>query len=481
MKNFATTTLFLLVFCFTETQASHIIGGELTCSKTATNLYRFKLHLYRDCTSTVQFTSSENIYIYQTVGFANTTLGTLVSTIALGEISGGTAGTTVSPNYYSPCLTYPIGLCVSEAYYEATVTLPNATGGYTAIHQSCCRNASVINFTINSGGGGGATTGTTNLCQVSGLLGVADSMPVFAHNFPFAACQSMSFDYVYNANDANHDSVAYSIIVPYDGTNTPPSGFTTLTFSSGCNLNNYLFAGSNISIHPTTGRILANPTTLGRYIVGILVSEFRNGVQIGSYNQDVELNVTPCFTTVIDSIPANHGTYSYYPSKTITFPDSTHPVNALTTFAWDFGDLNVTTDTSSQQYPTYTYADSGWYNVSLIVNPGFGGSCTDTAYRLVWVAMQPHALGITSSNNQRNTIHLFPNPATNQLTIVSHQFLVKTIEVHNVLGQIINCKLVFDGSTENCKLNTESLPSGIYFLKATDDNGLQQVAKFVKE
>lgn len=44
----------------------------------------------------------------------------------------------------------------------------------------------------------------------------------------------------------------------------------------------------------------------------------------------------------------------------------------ITSYFWDFGDLAVTTDTSSLQYPSYTYSDTGLYSVKLKVVNSFG-------------------------------------------------------------------------------------------------------------
>ena len=97
------------------------------------------------------------------------------------------------------------------------------------------------------------------------------------------------------------------------------------------------------------------------------------------------------------------------------------------------------------------------------------------------VNTEGEGMGVEPIANSGGQLVVYPNPTSNQLTVVSHQFSVKIIEVRNVLGQIVNCKLVFDNSTDNCKLTTENLPSGIYFIKAADANGNVRNAKFVKE
>ncbi|MFM2225811.1 MAG: hypothetical protein RJA07_2013 [Bacteroidota bacterium] len=79
---------------------------------------------------------------------------------------------------------------------------------------------------------------------------------------------------------------------------------------------------------------------------------------------------------------------------------------------------------------------------------------------------------------------VYPNPAS-QSIVISHQspklnWEVNTIEVTNLLGQKQNI-IVEKLTTENCLLKTANLPSGIYFIKATDVNGNVMNGKFVKE
>jgi gliding motility-associated-like protein len=52
-------------------------------------------------------------------------------------------------------------------------------------------------------------------------------------------------------------------------------------------------------------------------------------------------------------------------------------------FDWDFGETGLTTDTSTQFEPTYTYSDTGTFVVKLIVNKG--STCPDSITRFVKV------------------------------------------------------------------------------------------------
>ncbi|MEN9522446.1 MAG: hypothetical protein RL065_823 [Bacteroidota bacterium] len=80
-------------------------------------------------------------------------------------------------------------------------------------------------------------------------------------------------------------------------------------------------------------------------------------------------------------------------------------------------------------------------------------------------------------------LELYPNPCKDKLLVTGYELLINTIEVTDVLGRIQNCSIAqyLIRNTENYQLNTENLPSGIYFIKATDTNGSVSVGKFVKE
>jgi hypothetical protein len=156
-------------FIFGRAQATHIVGGDLTYTYNGGTSYTFTLTLYRDCqNSTTTFPNppgggggtTPKLYVYYSSGFAPTTLGTAYgSALNLAFAPGyNTTGTTVSPYYYSPCLTFPAGICVKKAVYTATTNLPATPGGYTIMYQNCCRNSSV-NFNINT-----SQDGATYLC-----------------------------------------------------------------------------------------------------------------------------------------------------------------------------------------------------------------------------------------------------------------------------------------------------------------------------
>ena len=91
--------------------------------------------------------------------------------------------------------------------------------------------------------------------------------------------------------------------------------------------------------------------------------------------------------------------------------------------------------------------------------------------------------GIENNSSTKNSLAeqliVYPNPSTYELIISNYQFIIKEIEVSNVLGQIVLHPII--SSSSNLLINVGNLPSGIYFLKAIDEKGFEHTVKFVKE
>lgn len=82
--------------------------------------------------------------------------------------------------------------------------------------------------------------------------------------------------------------------------------------------------------------------------------------------------------------------------------------------------------------------------------------------------------GLADSNlSDENSIHLFPNPVKDILSIKSPSIL-KKLEVFNVLGQKVM------GRENTNILNVSKLNSGAYILKTINENGTVSIKKFIK-
>ena len=81
----------------------------------------------------------------------------------------------------------------------------------------------------------------------------------------------------------------------------------------------------------------------------------------------------------------------------------------------------------------------------------------------------------------KNGLIVYPNPASQSL-VISHKSLVNTMEIKDILGRTCISILNHKSDSDNIRnINIEFLPSGIYFIKATDEKGNQLNAKFIKQ
>jgi len=77
---------------------------------------------------------------------------------------------------------------------------------------------------------------------------------------------------------------------------------------------------------------------------------------------------------------------------------------------------------------------------------------------------------------ERNPIKLYPNPATDKITIESN-YVNNKIEIYNNLGQNVYSCYSTDLTSE---INVSEYPTGIYFVKLSNQNGKVTSTKFIK-
>ena len=346
--------------------AAHLVGGEITYTCLGSNQYEVRLRIYRDCFSGgAGFDNSVNFSVFN-LG------GTLVTnpSVPKGPTVSVPAGTG------NPCLATPPNICTEYADYVATLTLPPLVGGYTISYQRCCRNSSISNIT-NPG-----SRGNTYTVQIPSMDNACNSTPAFATVPPIVLCLGDQLNVDASANDSNGDSLYYEFCeiftggtsgTPSPGTATAPP-YTTITFVAPATASQPVPGSPALTINAQTGIITGVANAAGQYVVGICVSEYRNGQRLSVVRRDYQFNVTNCIiNTVADMVTQLEDPQLFCDGRTLTFTPQTS--GALTYF-WNFGDATTTADTSSLAFPTYTFPDTGTYTVTLIINPGL--VCTDT-------------------------------------------------------------------------------------------------------
>jgi gliding motility-associated-like protein len=208
-----------------------------------------------------------------------------------------------------------------------------------------------------------------------------NSSPVFQAFPPLFLCQGNVFSFNHAATDADGDNLVYSFYTPYtDAAPTYASNvisFTPVTFLPGYGTTNPL-GGAPLTLNPTTGLLGGTPPNLGQFVVGVKVQEYRGAVLLSEVTRDFQFNITFC-PPPAQALIVPGDTLDACSGLSVNFPNNSDP--AANNWSWDFGNTLVTTDTSSLEFPSYTYPANGSYTVTLIINAGT--SCADTSYAYV--------------------------------------------------------------------------------------------------
>lgn len=392
MNKIALFSLAALLVLVTPTYATHIVGGEIYYEKLSGNDYLLTLKIYRDCNSRFQgqLTSFDRPGI---IGIYDENRN-LVQTELLQFDPPKKLPVIVD----NPCLKAPPNICVDEAIYQKTITLPPSTMDYIITYQRCCRNESIINidgppprFSGNNG-----STYTTTIPGTSKLPSGNNSSPFFNNFPPLVICLNDDIRFDHSATDPDSDSLVYELCDPFVGLsptnpepqipgNLPqPPPYQSVPWKTGFSATNPIDASPGFKINPRTGILTGTPNRQGQYVVGVCVSEYRNGVLLNVSKRDFQFNVTFCDP---NSVAAASSQEAYCEGLTVNFKNNSQNAKY---FFWNFGDPTTLADTSEEQEPTYTFTDTGKYNIMLIVNRGW--PCADTSFTVyeVYPQLEPY-------------------------------------------------------------------------------------------
>lgn len=371
IKNFLLLLAFVML-SHASVKATHLVGGEIFYEYLGNDNYYVTVIVYRDCGPANQNNTQFDQQVLLTAFEQQTNITAATEYIPLLQSNIEQ----VPVELENPCFILPPDLCIERATYNTTINLPPSEFGYYMVHQRCCRNPSISNL-INPNG-----TGITLYTEIPGtnLLPEGNNSSASFDNFPPAAlCANAEFFFDHGATDTDGDSLVYEFCTPYHGGSAQspapdplaPGPYADVDWSNGYSENYQIASSPEFSINPETGYITGTATQMGQYVIGVCVSEYRNGILINRSHRDFQFNVTLCDPNIIASIPEQE---TFCDGLTVSFENVS--TNA-SFFAWDFGVEGIDTDVSEEANPSYTYPAPGLYNVQLIANPGW--TCADTA------------------------------------------------------------------------------------------------------
>lgn len=362
----------LFIICGHAAWSNHVKGGYIRYeylgagSSAGTSQYRVTVTVFYGCG--VQGPKNSVTLIAKNASTGASVLSTAINT---------TTSTTVTKTSYSPCMSNPPTICYEIYTYVTTITLADNSSGYVLAVTDQYRTANIINISNSS------ATGIAITAQISGTVSNVDyhtnTSPVFAFKDTALVCYNGVFSYQFSASDpVDGDSVSYSF---GNGLNVNASGslpfYTSLNYNSG--YSGAAPMGAAVTINPATGLISgAAPAVAGEYVIAVYVNEWRNGVLIDAIKKELQIYVYTCTLTAatLDVSYINCDNYVF------NFANESSASN-ITTYNWDFGVTNITTDVSTEPMPTYTYPDTGTYTLKLKV--GNSGGCEDSTTAMVKV------------------------------------------------------------------------------------------------
>jgi hypothetical protein len=138
-----------------------------------------------------------------------------------------------------------------------------------------------------------------------------------------------------------------------------------------------------------------------------------------------------------------------------------NPMNAAS-YDWNFGDGTTVIGGSSVQ--NHTYTNNGTYTVTVTLHDAFG--CAET---LLTQSVTVLSSSASLEDDMANALTLYPNPASDNVTVASSDLNIDFIEVMTVSGQLVGRHNVSD---KLITIATNNWQAGVYFIKVYSNNNI---------
>ncbi|MEO0725693.1 MAG: PKD domain-containing protein [Bacteroidota bacterium] len=391
--------LLLSLSLYTSSYAAHLIGGEMTYKclgytnddpNSNSRRYEFTINVFRDCFGggsefdSPSFIINMHVTLYQGNSFYNTYF---LEAPNIERID-------IEENIDNPCIVVPSNICVEEGRYVFELDLPIVDESYHMVYQRCCRNNTITNILDPQSSGSTYTIEITPESQE-----FCNSTPTFTEYPPAVLCVGVPFSYDFSAVDEDGDQLVYEFCSPLLGGGnqgqTDPNGvapdpdlpppFSNVIFLAPTyTAQNPLGVDAEFQLNPGSGLMTGQPQFTGQFVVGVCVSEFRNGVLLSTVRRDFQFNVTTCEVTVFaavdnDSIAADGAYVVTSCGDTQVDLVNESGLNAfIDAYRWEFPDMPGGPVVSDEEDFSFDFPGIGTYEGFMVVNPG-STDCSDTA------------------------------------------------------------------------------------------------------
>lgn len=217
-----------------------------------------------------------------------------------------------------------------------------------------------------------------------------------------------------------------------------------------------------------TGTVIVPTTneTVVEVMGSRVVQHYSN--QYGNNDVFIEAGFTDVYTNAANMNNSGYeGLYVFQTPPPSTSPNAFGEMEEEQGAPWDWWD-NATYDAMFQSVNSAAPAGYGAAN-SILGNPDMSASKGRTYIDTVQGYLNPRIYvaleldGLASINNVLDySTNIFPNPAKNNITIENSNFIINTVELYNIAGQLVKSENVNSMKTN---INVSDLDKGIYILE----------------
>lgn len=468
--------LFCLFAVYIPAHANHLFGGELFYTFVSGNTYKVTMILYGDCGSAASpafsglATANPQIEIYNGTS--------LFQTLSLNPQPG--SGVDVSPvcpdesantKCSNPNNTLP---GVKKFIYAANVTLNTISADWKFrsngnLGNSQSGRSTTITNISNPGPSLMSLEATLN------NLTSANSSPIYTTIPTPFFCINKPQEYNQGAVDANGDSLYFSLVPGLNATTTPSTNVSyiapyTGVAPLGCTPGTYVFNNNN-------GQLSFTPNVIQNALVVSKVSEYRNGVLVGTSMREMTF-------VVLNNCNNNP------PDGTITGPVNGTMVNGTTikackfngTLTFNIGATDPDGDNITLSYQGLPTGATGSVSNNATPSPVFSFSWNITNVAAgtytFYLNFNDDGCPLTSKQTIAYTIQILPKPDFTYGLILEATCIRKAKFSVTPTGTDVPYALnVTQGTTSVLAVSnitaavTDSLPAGTYNFRVTGANG----------
>ena len=154
---------------------------------------------------------------------------------------------------------------------------------------------------------------------------------------------------------------------------------------------------------------------------------------------------------------------------------------------FDDGDLHLALAGMYFMYNINGFAAWYGYDEQTIVDGDFikwgDESCsTEIAqWTYVWTqTVEPVSVYDAVNENMVNTLSIYPNPAVNETFVTIENAGLNEVSVYDIQGRLISKESVMANEGDQARLSTETLTSGVYFVRVSNDGDVRTAKLVVK-